>query len=132
MQTLETLLDDFPGVVLCVSHDKAFMERAVDRMFVMEGDGLVRLFDGDYIDYLEYIQDKADAAKVAKAADEKAARAHAADRRAAQAEEAALAAAMAAAPKVRLSDLSGCKWVHAAMACVQAVHGGRTLFSLHC
>ena len=51
LQTVEVvkeLLSDHKGCLLVVSHNQAFMESLVDRLFVVSGDGLVRLYDGLY------------------------------------------------------------------------------------
>jgi ABC transport system ATP-binding/permease protein len=50
---LEDYLDQFPGVVITVSHDRYFLDRVCDRLFAFEGNGVVRQFEGDYADYLE-------------------------------------------------------------------------------
>ncbi len=47
-QAVEALLAEYKGVLLVVSHDRAFLEATADRLFVLRGDGLVRLFDGPY------------------------------------------------------------------------------------
>ncbi|ADU29047.1 ABC-F family ATP-binding cassette domain-containing protein [Evansella cellulosilytica] len=49
---LEDYLDQFPGVVITVSHDRFFLDRVVDRLLVFIGDGHVTLFQGSYSDYL--------------------------------------------------------------------------------
>ena len=48
---LENFLGEFPGCLLIVSHDRYFMDRLVDHLFVFEGDGQVRDFPGNYSDY---------------------------------------------------------------------------------
>ncbi|THF73949.1 ABC-F family ATP-binding cassette domain-containing protein [Cohnella fermenti] len=48
---LEDYLDDFPGVVFVVSHDRYFLDRTVDRLFVFEGAGVVSKQEGNYSDY---------------------------------------------------------------------------------
>lgn len=48
---LENFLDDFPGCLLIVSHDRYFMDKLVDHLFVFEGDGEIRDFPGNYSDY---------------------------------------------------------------------------------
>ncbi|MBB6730809.1 ABC-F family ATP-binding cassette domain-containing protein [Cohnella zeiphila] len=48
---LEDYLDDFPGVVFVVSHDRYFLDRTVDRIFAFEGDGVVAVHAGNYSDY---------------------------------------------------------------------------------
>lgn len=53
LQTLEQFLLDFPGCVLIVSHDRFFMDRIVDHMFIFKGEGEVRDFPGNYSQYRE-------------------------------------------------------------------------------
>jgi len=48
VEVVEELLSDYKGCLLVVSHDRAFMENLADRLFVVSGDGLVRLYDGLY------------------------------------------------------------------------------------
>ncbi len=48
---LENFLSDFAGCLLIVSHDRYFMDRLVDHLFVFEGDGLIRDFPGNYSQY---------------------------------------------------------------------------------
>jgi ATP-binding cassette subfamily F protein uup len=48
---LENFLSEFPGCLLIVSHDRYFMDRLVDHLFVFEGDGEIRDFPGNYSDY---------------------------------------------------------------------------------
>jgi ATP-binding cassette subfamily F protein uup len=48
---LENFLSEFAGCLLIVSHDRYFMDRLVDHLFVFEGDGLVRDFPGNYSQY---------------------------------------------------------------------------------
>ncbi|MGU3471393.1 ABC-F family ATP-binding cassette domain-containing protein [Paenibacillus sp. D51F] len=54
---LEDYLDDFPGVVLVVSHDRYFLDRTVDRIFAFE-DGAITEHTGNYSDYEEQAQKK--------------------------------------------------------------------------
>lgn len=51
LSTLEDFLDEFQGVLIIVSHDRYFMDKLVDHLFVFEGDGLIRDFNGKYSDY---------------------------------------------------------------------------------
>lgn len=51
LQTLEDYLQFFPGCLLIVSHDRYFMDKLVDHLFVFEGNGIVRDFPGNYSDY---------------------------------------------------------------------------------
>lgn len=48
VEVVEELLSDYKGCLLVVSHDRTFMENLADRLFVVTGDGLVRMFDGLY------------------------------------------------------------------------------------
>lgn len=48
---LENFLSEFPGCLLIVSHDRYFMDRLVDHLFVFEGDGAIRGFPGNYSQY---------------------------------------------------------------------------------
>lgn len=67
LQVLEDFLEDFPGCVLIVSHDRYFMDRLVDHLFVFEGDGHIRDFPGNYSQYRAAEQEKAVSHKSAKA-----------------------------------------------------------------
>lgn len=53
---LEDYLAKFKGCVLVVSHDRYFLDNIIDHMFVMEGDGIVRDFPGNYSDYREWAE----------------------------------------------------------------------------
>jgi ATP-binding cassette subfamily F protein uup len=48
---LENFLSDYPGCLIIVSHDRFFMDRLVDHLFVFEGEGVVRDFPGNYSQY---------------------------------------------------------------------------------
>lgn len=48
LAVLENFLSEYPGCLLIVSHDRYFMDRLVDHLFVFEGDGAVRDFPGNY------------------------------------------------------------------------------------
>lgn len=50
---LENFLSEFPGCLLIVSHDRYFMDRLVDHLFVFEGEGWIRDFPGNYSLYRE-------------------------------------------------------------------------------
>jgi ATP-binding cassette subfamily F protein uup len=51
LAVLENFLSEYQGCVLIVSHDRYFMDRLVDHLFVFEGDGVVRDFPGNYTLY---------------------------------------------------------------------------------
>ncbi|TGJ99395.1 ABC transporter ATP-binding protein [Leptospira semungkisensis] len=65
LSVLEEFLDDFPGVVLVVSHDRYFMDRVVDYLFIFQGEGRIDRFPGNYSDYLEYREYEEKETKVA-------------------------------------------------------------------
>lgn len=50
---LENFLSEFPGCLLIVSHDRYFMDRLVDHLFIFEGNGVIRDFPGNYTQYRE-------------------------------------------------------------------------------
>ena len=51
LSVLENFLSEYPGCLLIVSHDRYFMDRLVDHLFVFEGNGVVRDFPGNYSNY---------------------------------------------------------------------------------
>jgi ATP-binding cassette subfamily F protein uup len=55
---LENFLSDFPGCIMIVSHDRYFMDRLVDHLFVFEGDGIIRDFPGNYSQYRIWLKEK--------------------------------------------------------------------------
>ncbi|WP_295829644.1 ABC-F family ATP-binding cassette domain-containing protein [uncultured Winogradskyella sp.] len=54
LNVLESFLMDFPGCLLVVSHDRYFMDKIVDHLFVFKGEGIVDDFPGNYSDYRAY------------------------------------------------------------------------------
>ena len=54
LNVLESFLLDFPGCLLVVSHDRYFMDKIVDDLFVFRGDGIVENFPGNYSDFRAY------------------------------------------------------------------------------
>jgi ATP-binding cassette subfamily F protein uup len=55
---LENFLSEFPGCLLIVSHDRYFMDRLVDHLFVFEGEGIIRDFPGNYSQYRLWLKEK--------------------------------------------------------------------------
>ena len=58
LNVLEEYLTEFKGSLLIVSHDRYFLDKCVDHIFVFEGDGRIKDFVGRYSEYREYIKDK--------------------------------------------------------------------------
>lgn len=56
LTVLEAYLDEFPGAVFAVSHDRYFLDRTVDKIMAFEGGGVVAVHVGDYSDYEERTQ----------------------------------------------------------------------------
>ena len=54
LQILEQYLQDFRGCVIIISHDRYFMDKVVDHLFVFKGDGRVKDFPGNYTQYREW------------------------------------------------------------------------------
>ena len=54
LQILEEYLQDFPGCVIVVSHDRYFMDKVVDHLLVFNGNGEVKDFPGNYTQYREW------------------------------------------------------------------------------
>ena len=54
LQILEEYLQDFPGCVIVVSHDRYFMDKVVDHLLVFKGDGIIKDFPGNYTQYREW------------------------------------------------------------------------------
>lgn len=52
---LEAYLDEFPGAVITVSHDRYFLDRTANRIFSFEGNGEIIKYAGNYSDYREYM-----------------------------------------------------------------------------
>lgn len=54
LQVLEEYLQDFPGCVIVVSHDRYFMDKVVDHLLVFHGEGKIQDFPGNYTQYREF------------------------------------------------------------------------------
>jgi ATP-binding cassette subfamily F protein uup len=54
LELLEELVGTFPGTLLLVSHDRAFLDHVVTSLLIVEGDGRVREFVGGYSDWVRY------------------------------------------------------------------------------
>ena len=64
LQILEEYLQDFPGCVIVVSHDRYFMDKVVDHLLVFRGNGEIRDFPGNYTQYRQWsaLQSQTDSA----------------------------------------------------------------------
>jgi ATP-binding cassette subfamily F protein uup len=72
LNALEEFLMNFPGCLIVVSHDRYFMDKLVDHLFVFNGGGEVEDFNGSYIEYRQRLKDReAENAKPSKPATEK-------------------------------------------------------------
>ncbi|OMF80977.1 ABC-F family ATP-binding cassette domain-containing protein [Paenibacillus glucanolyticus] len=56
LSVLEQYLDEFPGVVIVVSHDRFFLDRTMDKVMAFEGMGQIRVHVGSYSEYAEWMQ----------------------------------------------------------------------------
>jgi len=57
LDILEEYLQDFKGTMIIVSHDRHFLDRLVDHLFIFCGDGVVKDFIGDYSEYSAFLKD---------------------------------------------------------------------------
>jgi ATP-binding cassette subfamily F protein uup len=58
LNVLESFLLDFPGCLIVVSHDRYFMDKIIDHLFVFKGSGNIENFPGNYSDYRAYEDSK--------------------------------------------------------------------------
>ena len=70
LNVLESFLLDFPGCLLVVSHDRYFMDKIVDHLFVFRGEGIIEDFPGNYSDFRAY-EDSAEPKILANVSTEK-------------------------------------------------------------
>lgn len=66
LNVLEEFLLNFPGCLVIVSHDRYFLDRLVDHLFVFEGDGRIRDFPGNYTDYRNWLEENGNATEELK------------------------------------------------------------------
>ena len=76
LNVLESFLLDFPGCLIVVSHDRYFMDKIVDHLFVFKGEGQVENFPGNYSDYRAYESSKILEERAAKITAEKTEKTH--------------------------------------------------------
>ncbi len=58
LTVLEDYLDDFPGVVITVSHDRYFLDRVVEKILAFGPNGSIQHFVGNYSDYLDFLNNQ--------------------------------------------------------------------------
>ena len=58
LNVLEEYLSEFKGSLLIVSHDRYFLDKCVDHLFVFEGDGRIKDFVGHYSEYREFVKER--------------------------------------------------------------------------
>ncbi|TDG37435.1 ABC transporter ATP-binding protein [Pedobacter changchengzhani] len=51
LNVLEEFLENFPGVLMLVSHDRYLLDKMSDQLFIMEGEGVVKIYNGNYSEY---------------------------------------------------------------------------------
>jgi ATP-binding cassette subfamily F protein uup len=66
LQLLEDFLSEFQGCLLLVSHDRYFMDNLVDQLILVEGEGEVRFFNGNYTDYRISLENQPESAPATK------------------------------------------------------------------
>lgn len=57
LEVLEDFLDSFSGVIITVCHDRYFLDRVVDKLFVLTGDGHIEIVHGSYSDYKDALDE---------------------------------------------------------------------------
>jgi ATP-binding cassette subfamily F protein uup len=57
LNVLEEFLENFNGCLILVSHDRYFMDHLVDQLFIFEGDGIIKPFNGNYSDYRLWVEE---------------------------------------------------------------------------
>ena len=57
LEVLEDFLDSFSGVIVTVCHDRYFLDRVVDKLFVFTGDGHIEIIHGSYSDYKDALDE---------------------------------------------------------------------------
>lgn len=60
LEVLEQFLDSFPGSIITISHDRYFLDRVVDKLFVFTGNGHIEIVHGSYSDYCAAINESTD------------------------------------------------------------------------
>ncbi|MEX0757471.1 MAG: energy-dependent translational throttle protein EttA, partial [Acidimicrobiia bacterium] len=58
LRALEGAIEDFPGCVIVISHDRWFLDRIATHILAFEGNSAVRFFPGNYSEYEEWMQNE--------------------------------------------------------------------------
>jgi len=66
LNVLEEYLSTFPGCLIIVSHDRYFLDKLADHLFVFEGEGMIKDYVGKYSEYRELMKDKEREAELAE------------------------------------------------------------------
>jgi ATP-binding cassette subfamily F protein uup len=51
LNVLEEFLENFPGILMLVSHDRYLLDKMSDQLFILEGEGVVKIYNGNYSEY---------------------------------------------------------------------------------
>lgn len=62
LNVLEEFLENFPGVLMLVSHDRYLLDKMSDQLFIMEGNGKVKIFNGNYSEHRNSVEAEKEAA----------------------------------------------------------------------
>ena len=62
LNVLEEFLENFPGVLMLVSHDRYLLDKMSDQLFIMEGNGNVKIFNGNYSEHRNSLEQEKEAA----------------------------------------------------------------------
>jgi ATP-binding cassette subfamily F protein uup len=65
LTVLEDYLEEFPGVVITVSHDRYFLDKTIEQLLILKGDGIIHSFYGGYSEFLEKeLKEQAERSKI--------------------------------------------------------------------
>ncbi|SOD19961.1 ABC-F family ATP-binding cassette domain-containing protein [Pedobacter xixiisoli] len=70
LNVLEEFLENFPGILILVSHDRYLLDKMSDQLFIMEGNGSVKIFNGNYSEHRNSLEQEKEAAVKKQKADE--------------------------------------------------------------
>lgn len=57
LNILEEFLDNFPGILVLVSHDRYLIDKLTEQLFIFEGNGRIRIYNGNYADYKSELEE---------------------------------------------------------------------------